>query len=214
MCMSRLKFAAWAAAWAAVVALGFGWTYAHAATPGMTAKAPARWPAEGAPAEGASAMSKHAAVIALDPQVPTLIVFAHPHCACTRATLHELEWITTRAQGLVHAYVVFAKPPGAGVDWESTTLHAKAVAMKGVTVLDDDEDVLAHRFLARTSGHVVLYTPGGELRFSGGITGERGHEGDNAGRAAVLVALRARTSPPTFLGLVFGCELDTPEKPR
>ena len=43
---------------------------------------------------------------------------------------------------------------------------------------------------ATTSGHVLLYDAGGVLRFAGGITDGRGHEGDNAGLDAALALLR------------------------
>jgi hypothetical protein len=57
-----------------------------------------------------------------------------------------------------------------------------------------------------TSGQTVLYDNEGALLFSGGITGARGHAGDNAGRTSLVELLnrgaagRSRTS-------VFGCPL-------
>ncbi|MDB4942174.1 MAG: hypothetical protein JWP97_1708 [Labilithrix sp.] len=195
--MKRRTWIIAAAAWVALVAAGFGWTFGHAGTPGHVAAAPARFPAT--------------STLPLEAAVPTLVVFAHPRCACTRATLHELEWIVTRTRGHVRTYVVFARPPGAGADWQSTTLHAAAKAMDGVTVIDDDGDALAHAFGATSSGQVVLYAPSGELLFSGGITLGRGHEGANAGRDAVLAAI-SRGSAATLASVVFGCALDTPEK--
>src|SRR3989442_556857 len=43
---------------------------------------------------------------------PTLVMFAHPRCPCTRATIGELALIMARCRGLVDAHVVFYKPDG------------------------------------------------------------------------------------------------------
>jgi hypothetical protein len=52
----------------------------------------------------------------------------------------------------------------------------------------------------------MLYDVNGRLLFSGGITGSRGHAGDNAGRTAILALLHREASGrnDTF---VFGCSL-------
>ena len=60
-------------------------------------------------------------------------------------------------------------------------------------MLRDDDGAEARRFGAETSGQTLLYDEHGALLFSGGITGARGHAGDNAGRAS-LVALLNRGS--------------------
>ena len=62
-----------------------------------------------------------------------------------------------------------------------------------------------HRFGAETSGHTVLYDASGALRFHGGITAARGHEGGSAGRAAIVAAVRGEE--PSSSAHVFGCSL-------
>ena len=52
-------------------------------------------------------------------------------------------------------------------------------------MLRDDDGAEARRFGAETSGQTLLYDARGALAFSGGITGARGHAGDNAGRASL-----------------------------
>jgi hypothetical protein len=112
----------------------------------------------------------------------------------------------TQAQGRVTAYVLFVRPPGFSEGWEQTDLWASAAAIPGVTALRDDGGVEAGRFHAATSGQTALYDAAGNLLFSGGITGARGHAGDNAGRAAVVSLLTTgeaeRRDAP-----VFGCPL-------
>src|SRR5436853_328815 len=79
-----------------------------------------------------------------------------------------------------------------------------------VGVQGDGEGAEARRFHAETSGTTVLYDGGGKLRFGGGITASRGHEGDNAGSAAVALvaaALDEEGSGETAGTPVFGCAL-------
>jgi hypothetical protein len=111
----------------------------------------------------------------------------------------------TQAQGRVTAYVLFLKPEGSTDDWEKTDLWQNAASIPGVNAVVDD-GVEARRFQAETSGQIVLYDADGRLLFSGGITGSRGHSGDNAGRSAIVSLLNTgeaeRAETP-----VFGCRL-------
>jgi hypothetical protein len=56
---------------------------------------------------------------------------------------------------------------------------------------------------------VVLYSPNGELLFSGGITGSRGHAGQNPGEDAVIALVNGRSLPLTHAH-VYGCDLFDP----
>jgi len=177
-----------------VTALAFGARVLinYETTPGRIGPVAANWPTT--------------SIVPSQPDKPTLLMFAHPHCPCTRASVGELAEIMAHAMGKVNAYVFFVKPPGAGPDWDDTDLRRSAAAIPGVTVLTDENGNEAARFGAQTSGHTVVFASNGALIFSGGITASRGHAGDNAGENAVLAALtqqpllRARTP-------VFGCSL-------
>ena len=57
---------------------------------------------------------------------PTLVLLAHPHCTCTRASLAELGEILGRAQTRPKTFVVFLKPRGFADGWEQTNLWATA----------------------------------------------------------------------------------------
>jgi hypothetical protein len=78
-----------------------------------------------------------------------------------------------------------------------------------VRVAPDRNGVEARRFGAGTSGHVVIYGGDGRLLFSGGITGARGHVGDNVGLERAIASLRA-DSPTCARSPVFGCLLGEP----
>ena len=73
-------------------------------------------------------------------------------------------------------------------------------------VAADFDSAEAKRFSATTSGHAMLFDRGGRLRFSGGITDARGHEGDNDGRDAVVSIINGGDRMPAATP-VFGCSL-------
>ncbi|MDP1922800.1 MAG: RedB protein [Myxococcales bacterium] len=166
----------------------------YKATPGPSASTPALWPAQ--------------STLSLSTEVPTLVMFTHPKCPCTAASLAELRVALSSALGKVKPVVAFASPDD-GPEWKVSGFRGSAASIPGVELAEDPGRLEAHRFGALTSGHVVLYGADGRLRFSGGITPSRGHGGDNPGRrrlAAILEnpALVAASTP------VFGCELDEP----
>ncbi|MBT6157511.1 MAG: hypothetical protein HOL01_10035 [Planctomycetaceae bacterium] len=111
-----------------------------------------------------------------------------------------------RCPGRVDACVLFFKPTGFSAEWDRTDLWSSAEAIPDVKVFSDEDGNEAKRFRATTSGYSLLYNPSGELLFSGGITGSRGHSGDNAGRTAIesLVMNGVADQEQTF---VFGCPL-------
>lgn len=137
---------------------------------------------------------------------PTLIFFAHPKCPCTRASLRELARLMTDVDGKMHAVVVFSKPKDAGEEWTATDLRASAEAIPNVRVLIDQNERETKIFNAQTSGLTLLYDRDGNLRFRGGITASRGHEGDNAGRRAVFEIV-TKEAGKTEETAVFGCPL-------
>jgi len=98
------------------------------------------------------------------------------------------------------------KPAGLPEDWEQTDLWRRAAVIPGVDLTRDDDGAEARRFGAATSGQTVVYDGDGHLLFSGGITAARGHEGDNAGRSAIVSLLASRGAEPTSTP-VFGCSL-------
>jgi hypothetical protein len=183
-------------AWLGGVVTGLAMMADFANRPGPTAQAPARWPAE-------SRMT-------LDTTRPTLVMFAHPMCDCTRASLAELAELMARSQPRPKAFVVFIKPREVGNDWENTNTWRDAVRIPDVTVVADDDGLEARHFGAETSGQTVLYASDRHLLFSGGTTGARGHVGDNAGFES-LVAILAGEAQHQQTTSVFGCSLFAPQ---
>jgi hypothetical protein len=135
----------------------------------------------------------------------TLVLFAHPHCPCTLASLHELDGLLAETRNRVSATVDFTIPNGVPADWEQGDLWSWATSIPGLRVIMDQGGGEAHHFEVEGSGHVLLYAPSGKLPFSGRITESRGHEGDNVGRSAVVsfilkgVALLSVTRPSSVV---------------
>jgi hypothetical protein len=140
------------------------------------------------------------------PGQPALIVLAHPQCPCTRASLSELNVIMQRFRGQLTAHVLFVRPPGTPEGWERTDTWRRASDIPGVVVRLDRDGVEAKRFRAFTSGQALLYDGRGRLLYNGGLTGARGHEGDNLGRRAIVALLNGEVRGPLSHN-VFGCLL-------
>jgi hypothetical protein len=181
-----------AAVWLIGVVAGLRGVWAYENGPGADANPPQRWPA-------------HSTLVSA-PDRPTLVFVAHPQCTCTRASLDELAETLARAPKHPRTYVLFLRPLVFDAGWERTDLWRRAAALPDVTVLRDDDGVEARRFGVETSGQALLYDRRGTLIFSGGITGSRGHAGDNAG-AAALEALLTRGQADRNGTRVFGCPL-------
>jgi len=185
-----------AVVWLALVAGGLWLLCGYENAPGVSATPPEKWPA---------ASQIHPAL-----NQATLIILAHPHCPCTRASIGELAAIMAHCQGRLTAYILFIKPPGVSDDWEMTDLWQTASHIPGVRVIQDDDGSEARLFQAATSGQAILYDVHGRLLFTGGITASRGHSGDNAGRSAIVSLVNAGSADrsETF---VFGCPLFDPQ---
>jgi hypothetical protein len=179
-------------AWVGVLSLGLGALLKYESAPGTIGSAPQTWPV-GSGIERAKSGG-------------TLVMLAHPHCPCTRASMGELAKIMAEIQGKVSAYVLFLKPPNSGADWDDTDLRRSAAQIPGVTVVSDLNGDEARRFGAETSGHTLLFDSAGRLLFSGGITSSRGHAGGNAGESAI-VALANNQASDRARTFVFGCAL-------
>jgi hypothetical protein len=196
----RVQLAAMAV-WLLIVGGALVYLWAYKLTPGRPATYVASWPA------GTS--------IARDPDRPTLLVFVHPRCPCTRATLATLRIVLSRAGTRVRPYVVFRGGEGDLAGWRQSDIWQAAGELP-VTILADADGAEAARFGATTSGQVSLYGADGRLEFEGGITPGRGHSGDNPQLDRLLalvdrpVPARADARP----GAVYGCDLrDPPERP-
>ncbi len=158
-------------------------------TPGESGKTPERWPAESAVRRPGGQLE--------------LLVFVHPFCSCTSATVAELA--TLAAEGPLPAIrFLFYRPENS--NWTRNSLWAEAERLPGAGLQWDEGGREARRFGARTSGFVLLYSSTGRLLFSGGVTGSRGHQGGNYGIRQLSESIRSGKAASKS-GFVFGCAL-------
>jgi len=186
---TRLVLPAVTVIWLLACVAGLAALWRYKATPGPDGSPPARWP--------------DAAAIARVPGQPTLLMLVHPRCACSRASLHELNEVMNRVRG-VSATILFVQPDGTDDAWVRGDSWERAHEIPNAQVVIDRGGREARRFRVAASGHTLLYDAGGRLVFSGGVTGARGHEGNNAGRQQLFAALRGERAGSSR---VFGCAL-------
>lgn len=177
--------------WAVLVGAGFVTVERYASAPGDAGTPLANWIGD--------------STLPLDAQRPTLILFAHPRCPCTRATVEELDGLLAKCNGGLRVHVVFYTDAALGEGWERTDLWRRAASIPGVEVHADPRGALALRFGAKTSGECMVYGTDGNRLFAGGITAARGHAGDNEGASAIVSIVRGSTHVETTP--VFGCSL-------
>lgn len=185
-------------AWLALVAAGMATLWSHTLTPGQAAQAPGDWPAGSRiiPVSGQS----------------TVLMWCHPRCPCTRASLEELEQLVRQTRGSATVQVNFVRPPGCSDAWVRGDLWRQAVAIPGVrVVVDDGRDV--RQFSVHTSGQTLVFGPDRRLLFTGGLTPGRGHGGES--ESLIQATRRAGSgSGPLVTTPVFGCALFTDAEER
>ena len=179
----------WLAAWGACVVALFVSLAVYGTTPGAAADAPDEWP---------SAIAGHDGW--------TAVVVIHPRCSCSRSSLSELQRLMVPLRGRAQVVAYFVVPTGSGRDWMDTSLWRQASAIEGVRLVPDPGGEVAGEFGVHTSGQVLLYDDNQQLRFAGGITAGRGHEGDSAGRHELLASLDGLS--PIGEASVYGCAVD------
>lgn len=181
----NIGWAGLAIAWCALVGLAMREVYAYATTSGAQGQSSVRWPAGSTIPRAVDGL--------------TIAMFIHPDCPCSRASVAELrEIMETRHAAIA---IVFTGATSSSALWEA------AGAIPGAHQIHDPLGVEARRFGAMTSGHVVIFDAAGIRKFTGGITGSRGHVGDNIGRRQVEAILDGRSSTAAHHA-VFGCSLD------
>jgi hypothetical protein len=164
--------------------------YEH--TPGETFEARRRWPTT--------------SLLDLATGQPTLLMFVHPLCPCSRASLAELEKFAAQFHDRVAMRIIFVQPPNKESEWDHTDLWSTAERIPGAVLHRDTSGAEAARFEVTTSGETLLYSSQGALLFHGGMTASRGHQGENAGRTAISDLIGTGQSD-YHKTPVFGCAL-------
>ena len=139
-----------------------------------------------------------------------LVMFVHPHCQCTKASLTELSRALNdiQKQGVQCPQVTFVirQPELADERWESSPIITQCTSFETAQLLHDPGGRQARIFGVMNSGTCCLFNETGDLQFLGGITISRGHQGLNPGSVMLKDSILhgSIVSNPVP---VFGCAL-------
>ena len=180
-------------AWTCLVAGGMGLLIHYGAKPGAAGNPPTTWPAD--------------SLLPADEDQDRLLVFLHPRCPCSRATLRQLERAMAHRRGRpIEVQAIVFTPSGREGHWSQTDLFQSAAQMPGWRVFADADGRETRRFGIRTSGQVLMFDAQQRLVFSGGVTPGRGHEGASVGLDALIALLRG-DEPGHERAPVYGCPI-------
>ena len=181
--------------WLASIFAGTFLMMGYANSPGKPGSPPAHWP--------------NKSQISRDPLKPTLVMFLHPHCPCSKASVGELALLMAHCQNRANVTVMFLQPAETTSNWVNTETWKAVAQIPGVTAQRDEAGTEARLFHVETSGDTAVYSAKGDLLFHGGITISRGHSGDNPGRDSVEALLLdqpvSMTNTPAFGCSLFEC---------
>jgi hypothetical protein len=179
-------------AWGSAVAAGSWVLMKYETTAGRSGKTVSQWPI--------------GSIIPLAKDRYTLVMFAHPKCPCTRASIEGLNGLMARRPGRLSVYVLFYRPSNYSESWTQSDFWRSARSIHTLQVAMDSSGIEAKRFGARTSGHTFVFDPQGRMWFTGGITAARGVQGDNSSLSAVeYLTLRG---PRSLVRMpVYGCDI-------
>lgn len=194
---ARSALVAIATLWVGSIAAGSWLMLQHAFGQGDSAPAPHRLSSELADS------------VAFRQRPLTLVVAVHPNCPCTGATLEQLDRFLTRhpqsAQVVALFWVEDEETNPAALE---TNRYWKRVSkMEAANAAIDPQGKRAAQFGALVSGAVAAYDRSGVLRFQGGLTPSRGHDGPSRGLDILESIARGEPVGDTKTTPSFGCSL-------
>ena len=136
-----------------------------------------------------------------------LLIFLHPKCTCSTASVNELHRVLAQlTENELEVTAVVYCPENEPEEWAHTELWRRAAEIDGASMRIDSGGKEASQFGVTTSGHVFLFDADNQLRFSGGVTNARSHEGPSLGSSKLIAALHGKST--VIAGIpVFGCKL-------
>jgi len=182
-------------AWILAIAAGYFALVNYSTTPKDSAVASRSWP--------------QAVSLVRDATRPTLVMFLHPKCPCSTASLRMIEQAEGGHTDTMRSWFVFTKPAHEPDSWCHGVVWDMAAEIPQSKRLVDIDGRIASRFGAICSGETYIYSADGTLLFHGGTTGSRGHEGDCIGTEAIHAIVRGQP-PKRSTSPVFGCQLVLP----
>lgn len=182
-------------AWIIAITAGYFVLVNYSTTPKESIPAKQQWP-DDVPLER-------------DATRPTLVMFLHPKCPCSTASLRMYELAIGEHMDGMQTWFVFTKPSNEPDSWCGGMVWEMAAEVPQSKRFVDVDGRIAARYGALCSGETYIYGADGRLLFHGGTTGSRGHEGDCIGTEAIHAIVRGQ-SPKRSTSPVFGCQLVLP----
>jgi hypothetical protein len=142
------------------------------------------------------------APLTLDPARLTLLLFVHPQCRGTEATLQTLARVMERCAGHANVTIMMYEDPALLAHWKGSPIKSEAESIPGAMVREDHMGEAADFFDVATSGSALLFAPDGSLLYRGGITPGLGQAGEGEVLQTWLIEGRGVRHEP-----VFGCSL-------
>ena len=177
------------AIWLVATAYAYSLMMRFDTRPGVAGNPLLRWPAT--------------AAVQLAKRQRTLLIFLHPKCSCSRASISQLQNLRKRFPDAFHTELVLWQPPGRSPAWNQL-YRTDSEDLSGTETIADPGGRVAALFDAHTSGYVLLYGAAGNLEYAGGLTPARGVNNEGPG----ILALERIMSGST-VGVahqpVFGC---------
>lgn len=178
--------------WVIVALIGFAFLQNYSNTAGKTETKGDQWPV------GTSLIRAK--------ERPTLVMFLHPKCPCSQASLEEISRVLATHPDAYTLNFVFFKPSNEDDNWAETSLWKTVSKLPHAQAIIDQDAHEAKLFGALTSGDTFVYSPTGKLEFRGGVTPARGSIGDNAGIETLTLLAQGRTAVSKN-SPVFGCPI-------
>jgi len=151
----------------------------------------------------------HASKLSSPGEVGRLLVFIHPECPCSRATLRNLdalEYVDGLQTTLVCLTPDSDKTISKGALTGCRSEIEQLARLPNVEVFQDIAGVETERFGVASSGECLYFDQNGNQLCHGGITISRGHEGKNLGLEMLLAAIGNQTEADNPYP-VYGCSL-------
>jgi hypothetical protein len=134
------------------------------------------------------------------------MMFIHPQCPCSKASVAELDRVASHLQGKVSVVGVFLSPQDKPTSWVHSGTWQAVERIPGAKLIADVNGDEAKKFGVKTSGETLLLSSTGEEVFRGGLTPSRGHEGRSLAQDAIEDYILRHAVPPAS-GPTYGCSL-------
>ena len=138
-----------------------------------------------------------------------LLLFIHPKCVCSHATIDQLKQVLPLSPNDCQFSVAVYCPDGKSQSWLETRLADTIADLKPDEIRLAVDGYEAQQFGVTTSGHLLHFDNNGSLKFSGGITSSRGHRGDCIALKSLKKTLSRKSVHHSQLVTfpVFGCTI-------